>query len=398
LEEKNKVNYFFDQADVFMIVIRSDETVVDVNLKACQILSFPKSEILGKNWFDSFVPASSRVAARSLFHNMIGSAIRHVHSEHSVKSKSGKELTLNFHNVLVSDNVGNTIGVLSSAEDVTERKRKNKSLKEIENRLQISLDYMIEGCQIIDYDWRYLYVNEAAAKQGRKNKHELLGFTMMQVYPGIDKTEMFNLLRNCMINRVPHQFNNKFTFTDGSEAWFNLHMEPVPEGILILSIDITKTKQSEEEINKYRHRLEQVVAQRTVERAKAYEELDREIRKRQKTEEGLSLRASILDNSKEAILLVNIKGDFVYANDAAVKAYGYSIEEFFNMNIRSLMPEADASSVERFLKRVVEKGATNFETVHLKKDKTRMRVKLYSNIVKTLSGQFILVIIQETFG
>ena len=42
---------------------------------------------------------------------------------------------------------------------------------------------MIEGCQIIDFDWRYLYVNDAAAKQGRKKKQELLGYTMMQVYP-----------------------------------------------------------------------------------------------------------------------------------------------------------------------------------------------------------------------
>ena len=397
MEEKNNVNYFFDQADVFMIVISNDETVIDVNLKACEVLSYPKSEILGKNWFDSFVPASSRVAARSLFHNMLGGSLRHVHSEYSVKSKSGKEWTLNFHNVLVSNGAGNTIGVLSSAEDVTERKRKETALKTIENRLQISLDSMIEGCQIIDYDWRYQYVNEAAAKQGRKTKLELIGYTMMQVYPGIDKTEMFSLLKNCMINRVPHHFDNEFTFADGSKAWFNLHMEPVPEGILILSIDITKTKQSEAEISNYRHRLEQVVANRTAECAKAYEELDREIRKRQKTEEGLSLRTSILDNSKEAILLVNVKGDFVYANAAAVKAYGYNIEEFINMNIRSLMPEGDASSVEGFLQRVIEKGATNFETVHLKKNKTKMHVKLYSNIVKTLRGQYILVIIQEAY-
>ena len=397
MEEKNNVNYFFDQADVFMIVISSDETVIDVNLKACEILSYPKSEILGKNWFNSFVPVSSRVAARSLFHSMLGGALRHVHSEHSIKSKSGKEWTLNFHNVLVSDGAGKTIGVLSSAEDVTERNRNETALKAIENRLQISLDSMIEGCQIIDYDWRYQYVNEAAAKQGRKTKLELIGYTMMQVYPGIDKTEMFSLLRNCMINRVPHHFDNEFTFADGSQAWFNLHMEPVPEGILILSIDITKTKQSEAEISNYRHRLEQVVADRTAECAKAYEELDREIRKRQKTEEGLSLRTSILDNSKEAIFLVNVKGDFVYANAAAVKAYGYNIEEFINMNIRSLMPEDDASSVEGFLKRVIEKGATNFETVHLKKNKTKMHVKLYSNIVKTLRGQYILVIIQEAY-
>ena len=75
-----------------------------------------------------------------------------------------------------------------------------------------------------------------------KPKGELLGYTMMQVYPGIDKTEMFSHLRNCMINRIQHQLDNEFTFPDGSKGWFELHINPVPEGILILSIDITNEK------------------------------------------------------------------------------------------------------------------------------------------------------------
>jgi PAS domain S-box-containing protein len=321
-----------------------------------------------------------------------------VHSEYSVVTKEGKELTLNFHNILAIDDKGNTIGIFSSAEDVTERKRKATTLKEVEDRLQISLDYMIEGCQIIDYDWRYVYVNEAAAKQGRKTKQELLGYTMMQAYPGIDRTEMFNHLRNCMTNRVAHRLDNEFTFSDGSKAWFELRMEPVPEGILILSIDITANKSIEAEVNNYRQRLEQVVAERTAECAKANEELTREIHEHKKTEEGLKLRAIILDNSKEAIFLVNAKGDFVYANVAASKAYGYSVEEFFNMNIRSLMRPDDASSVELFLRRVVEKGQTNFEMIHLRKNKTPIHIKLFSNLIKTLRGQFILVIIQESYS
>ena len=128
---------------------------------------------------------------------------------------------------------------------------------------------MLEGCQIIDYDWRYVYVNEAVAKQGRKTKEELLGYTMMQAYPGIDKTELFNHLRNCMTNRVPHQIDNEFTFHDGSKGWFELRIEPVPEGILILSVDITKNKEIEAELNKYRNRLEEVVAERTAECSKS---------------------------------------------------------------------------------------------------------------------------------
>ena len=254
---------------------------------------------------------------------------------------------------------------------------------------------MIEGCQIIDYDWRYVYVNEAAARQGRKEKEELLGYTMMQAYPGIDRTEMFNNLRNCMTNRVPHQMENEFTFPDGRKAWFELHMEPVPEGVLILSIDITKNKATESELNAYRHRLEQVVAQRTAECVMANEELSRKIHEAQKTEEALRLRATILDNAKEAMFLVNTKGDFVYANVAATEAYRYSLDEFLNMNIRVLLPPKDAPSLEGLLRRVIEKRKATLEMVHLRKGGAEMTVKVYSNLVKTVHGQFIVVIIRR---
>lgn len=163
-----------------MVAISSDEVVTDINKKACEILGYSREEILGKKWFNLVVPEQSREKIRSLFHDMLNGTLRHVHYEHSVLTKQGQERILNFHNILVSDEKGNTIGILSSGADLTERRQKEKVLKVVENRLQETLDYMIEGYQIIDYDWRYAYVNETVAKQGRKTKEELLGYTMMQ--------------------------------------------------------------------------------------------------------------------------------------------------------------------------------------------------------------------------
>ena len=211
-----------------MVAIGNDEVVVDINKKACEILDYTINEVRGKNWFENFVPATKKEEAKHLFQNALNGSLHHLHFEYPLITKHGKELTFNFHNVLVSDEKGKTIGILSSGDDVTERKNKEKLSKEVENRLQISLDYMIEGCQIIDNDWRYVYVNEAAAKQGRKTKEELLGYTMMQVYPGIDETEMFSHLQNCMANRVRYQLDNEFTFADGSRGIFELHISPVP--------------------------------------------------------------------------------------------------------------------------------------------------------------------------
>ena len=85
----------------------------------------------------------------------------------------------------------------------------------LEYRDHSVLDYLLERCQIIGHDWRYLYLNDAAAGHGRKTKEELLGKTMMEMYPGIEHTEMFALLQDCMENRTSHQIENEFTYQDG---------------------------------------------------------------------------------------------------------------------------------------------------------------------------------------
>jgi PAS domain S-box-containing protein/putative nucleotidyltransferase with HDIG domain len=117
------------------------------------------------------------------------------------------------------------------------------------------LDSMLEGCQIISFDWHYLYVNDVVANQGRVAKDKLIGQTMMDVYPGIDETPLFTTLRHSMKERKPVRMENEFTYPDGEKGWFELSIEPVAEGLFILSVDITERKRAEEAIQKQFDRL-----------------------------------------------------------------------------------------------------------------------------------------------
>ena len=150
-----------------------------------------------------------------------------------------------------------------SVNDVTEKKKIEQALTNTELRYRNTLDHMLEGFQLIGYDWRYLYINDVAAKHGRSTKEELLGHTIMEKYPGIEKTKMFLNLKRCMEERIPCNQENEFSFPDGSKSWFYLQFEPVPDGVIILSSDITKEKEAEQELKMHREHLEELVDSRT---------------------------------------------------------------------------------------------------------------------------------------
>jgi PAS domain S-box-containing protein len=133
--------------------------------------------------------------------------------------------------------------------DITERKKAEENTIASEEKLRFVLDNMIEGIQIIGYDWRYQYLNNTALGHGDATRDQLTGYTMMEKYPGIEKTELFGVLKTAMTNRISQKLENKFEYANGSVAWYQLSIQPVPEGIFVLSVDITERKRVEEKLS-----------------------------------------------------------------------------------------------------------------------------------------------------
>jgi PAS domain S-box-containing protein len=128
----------------------------------------------------------------------------------------------------------------------TKRKQAEEERIKAEERVRRTLDNMLEGCMIIGFDWTYLYVNDVAALHGHQNRENLTGRTMLEMYPGIEKSPVFAAYRRCMKERVHLRFESEFTFADGITGWYEFSVEPVPEGIFVLSLDITERKKAEQ--------------------------------------------------------------------------------------------------------------------------------------------------------
>lgn len=128
------------------------------------------------------------------------------------------------------------------------------ALRASEERYRTTLENIMEGCQLIGFDWRYLYLNKTAAVHNRRPNAELLGKTMPEVWPGIENSPVFDLLRRCMAERRPLHEETEFIFRDGSRGWFDVRAQPVPEGIFVLSIDITERWRAEDSLRRSEER------------------------------------------------------------------------------------------------------------------------------------------------
>ncbi|MBL8910513.1 MAG: response regulator [Archangium sp.] len=132
-------------------------------------------------------------------------------------------------------------------------KKKQKS-----DQIALSVvDSALEGCQVISPEFRYVYVNDALLTMAKRTREQLIGKTMSECYPGIEHTEMYGLIKKCMSERTPQRMTNEFTYPDGSQAWFELRIVPVPEGVCVLSLDISEMRKQAINLERARDQLRQ---------------------------------------------------------------------------------------------------------------------------------------------
>lgn len=167
--------------------------------------------------------------------------------ESQMQRRDGSSRWISSDARLVRDEGGN-VCYEGALRDITERKAAEEALRRSEQRFRTTLENLMEGCQIVGRDWRYLYVNEIAARHVHRTVDAVVGRSMVEVYPGLETTPLFAILRRSMEGGEPERMEHELVQEDGSAMWFQMVIQPVPEGLFILSLDITPRKRAEEKI------------------------------------------------------------------------------------------------------------------------------------------------------
>jgi PAS domain S-box-containing protein len=252
LREKNRAKQLLDIAGAIILTINTEHKVTLINAKGCQILGYPAEEILGKDWFENFIPDRVRADIINIFRQLIsGNTEPFEYVENSVLTRGGEERIIAWHNTLVKDEQGKTIGTLSSGEDITERREMERSLRESEEKFFKAFRSSPEVILITGFeDGAMIEVNDTFLELTGYAREEVVGKTTREIDLWVnpaDRTELIKCLKEKDTVR-DHEY--RFRMKSGEERTWMFSAERIVIGsrqcIISVTSDITERKKAEE--------------------------------------------------------------------------------------------------------------------------------------------------------
>lgn len=99
--------------------------------------------------------------------------------------------------------------------------------------------------------------------------------------------------------------------------------------------------------------------------------------------------------SNDIFFLLNKSGNILDFNEKAFKTYGYSIEEFKELNIRDLRTIKDRDKTDEFFNKSGSQDGLVFDVIHRKKDRTEFEVEASLKQVQIKGKTYIQSIIRD---
>lgn len=128
--ERDKAQLYLDISGVFFVEIDNYGTIVLINKKGCELLGFNRDDIIGKNWFDDFIPKQISDNIKSAINESIDSGKDFdEYLENPVITSNGEERLISWHNSTLKNIQGEITGFLSAGMDITDMKMMEEDLK-----------------------------------------------------------------------------------------------------------------------------------------------------------------------------------------------------------------------------------------------------------------------------
>ena len=261
--ERDRVQQYLDVMDSMLVALKPDMTITLVNRKACEILGYEESELLGRSWVDTCIPPEIRVDIAQL-----GAILATIESdptrlhENQVLTKSGERRLIAWHNAVLRDDDGALVGLLAHGEDITEHRAAEDALRRSEEQYRRIVETANEGIWILDEAGNTVFVNRQMADMLGYEPQDVAGRPVAD-FIHVDYTPVLEDALRRRREGVAGRYEARYVRRDGSDLWVVTSGTPLHNdhgdyiGAMGLMTDITERKAAEEEAARLEERMRQ---------------------------------------------------------------------------------------------------------------------------------------------
>jgi PAS domain S-box-containing protein len=366
LKEKRHLEDIFklaleNVADVIAIFGR-DRKVKMVNEAVYKLTGVKAEDFVGKLLEDVLSPEVVKNSKQALDDVYLTNKMRSIDTE--INPPNGSEISLKVTFIPILDEKEEVEEVIGVVQDLTERAKSKKLLKESEERYRLLVETSPYAIGVIQ-DEKIVYANSGASHiLGAKSPNELIGKPISSlVYQENVKDTLERTRRLLAGEKIAYPIEDRYVRMDGTDfpvevtaSQLEFHGKPA---VQVIALDITEKKKAQEEL------------------------------------ENEAIRRRILiENSRDGIVVLDENGDVFEANLKAAEMLGYTPEEYANLSVFDWDAHFSEENLQTMIT-TVDRSGDFFETKHRRKDGSEMDVEISSSASMFKGKKLIFCVIRD---
>jgi PAS domain S-box-containing protein len=186
-EAKETAEKYLEVAGVMMLVIGRDQKIKLINRKGCEILEGEEEDIVGKDWFDNFIPEYLHGEIKEVFNSTMGMEIilKPVDEyRNEIITLKGNIKFIEWRNTVIVDAEGKPYVVLCSGADITDRIAAENKIIQQRNTLNSIFDSAPIGIGVVTKKDRTIkFVNQHLLDMFEMEPDDIIERSARVLYP-----------------------------------------------------------------------------------------------------------------------------------------------------------------------------------------------------------------------
>jgi len=156
---ERRMSEMLDNVHLIALFLDTEGRITYCNGFLADLVGIPRDELLGKDWFETCLPANDREQVHSMFRRALETKRLVGHYTNDIQTRTGERRAVFWNNTVLTDTQGRVVGAASIGEDITEKRRAELALRQSREKYQSIVDNIGIGVALIGPDFRILEWN-----------------------------------------------------------------------------------------------------------------------------------------------------------------------------------------------------------------------------------------------